>query len=742
MKLQKNKLIIVSNRLPVNLTLRKGKYSYRKSAGGLATGVSSFLDKLGPDNKFVWVGWPGSIVAEARIDEVNKTLEDGFGYFPIYLSEPEIKQFYSGFCNRTIWPLFHYFPSYTTYSQEEWKSYKEINQRFAERVIQIYEPGDTVWIHDYHLFLLPSLLRAMIPDIKIGFFLHIPFPHFEVYRLLPMSWRKEILLGILGSDLVGFHTHDYTQYFLRSVLRILGLDNHFGLINHGDRFIKVETFPMGIDFEKFRQFSLTDSCEILRQELERGTKNKRLLLTVDRLDYSKGIAKRLEAFQLFLEEHPEWKEKVVLLMIIVPSRSEVEEYGKMRESIERMVGMINGLYATMEWSPIIYRYKYFSFEELVAFYGISDVALVTPLRDGMNLVAKEFLASRPDLSGVLVLSEMTGAAKELGEAILINPNNPQDVSDAIQEALTSSLEEQIARNLPMVERIRKYDVIKWASDFLTRLEETKKNTKDLSAKIIEGRIQGEIITRFKNSFKRVLFLDYDGTLVPFANSPSEAIPEFRLRHLLLRLTSDQRNTVYIVSGRDRHWLDKTLSGLGLCFIAEHGVWYKANGDWKLFRELSAAWKSDLYPILEEYCRRLPGTFIEEKEFSLAWHYRGAENDAADSMTRELLNDLVNYTGNLDVQVLKGNKVIEVKCSGVNKGISSKQIAAEISADFILAVGDDWTDEDMFRELPKYAYSIKVGISPTEARYYLRSSEQVLDLIESLLKPIPGDENFG
>lgn len=742
MKLQKNKLIIVSNRLPINLTQRKGKYYYRKSAGGLATGVSSYLDKLGSDSKFIWVGWPGAIVPEVKMEEVSKTLEEGFGYFPVYLAENEIKQFYSGFCNRTIWPLFHYFPSYTNYSQEEWQSYKEINLRFAERVLQVYEPGDTVWIHDYHLFLLPSLLRESIPDIKTGFFLHIPFPHFEIYRLLPMSWRKEILLGILGSDLVGFHTHDYTQYFLRSVLRILGLDNHFGLINHGDRFIKTETFPMGIDFEKFRQFSLTDSCEILRQDLGRGIKDKKLLLTVDRLDYSKGIAKRLEAFQLFLEEHPEWKEKVVLLMIIVPSRSEVEEYSKMRESIERMVGRINGLYATMEWSPIIYRYKHFSFEELVAFYSISDVALVTPLRDGMNLVAKEFLASRPDDSGMLVLSEMTGAAKELGEALLINPNNPQDVSNAILEALTIPIEEQIARNLPMIERIRKYDVVKWASDFLTRLDETKKNAKDLSAKIIEGKIQGEILTRFMNSSKRVLFFDYDGTLVPFANNPSEAIPEFRLRHLLLRLSADPKNTVCIVSGRDRRWLDKTLSGLGLCFIAEHGVWYKVNEDWKLFRELSSGWKSDLYPILEEYCRCLPGTFIEEKEFSLAWHYRGAEHDTADSMTRELLNDLVNYTGNLDVQVLKGNKVIEVKCSGVNKGISSKQIASEISADFILAIGDDWTDEDMFRELPKFTYSIKVGIGPTEARYYLRSPEQVLNLIESLVKPISGENNFG
>ncbi|WP_232371662.1 bifunctional alpha,alpha-trehalose-phosphate synthase (UDP-forming)/trehalose-phosphatase [Leptospira ainazelensis] len=736
------KLIIASNRLPIHISFENEKIVCHRSVGGLATGLSSFLESLisasDKSTEYTWVGWPGIVDPNCDKANLSALLLKDYSAYPVYLTEQEVDSFYFGFCNRTIWPLFHYFPSFTKYQQEDWTSYGLINQKFCDAILEIYNPEDTIWIHDYHLLLLPKLLRDKVPDIKIGFFLHIPFPHFEVYRLLPMLWRKEIILGLLGSDLIGFHTYDYTQYFLRSVLRILGLDNNFGLIQNFDHFVKVETFPMGIQFDKFRSYAESEECEQKRRELSLGFKNIKLILSVDRLDYSKGIVKRLEAFEFFLNHHPIWKEKVVLIMILVPSRVEVPEYFKMRETIEGMIGKINGLFGTLDWTPIVYQYRSYSFEELVALYGISNVAMVTPLRDGMNLVAKEYLVSKPDNSGVLVLSEMAGAAKELTESILINPNNAEDLSAAILEALEMPLEEQITRNLPMVERIKRYDVNRWANDFLEKLDDTKNSIEDLSAKLLQGETKRELLIKYSVSKKRLLFLDYDGTLVAFAKDPNSAVPKSNVLGLLKILSSDSRNIVYIVSGRSRLWLDKTLSGLNLRFIAEHGVWKKEDEDWTLFRDLSAAWKTDIYSILDRYVDRLPGSFIEEKEFSLVWHFRGAESEAGENLSRELLNDLVNFTGNLDIQVLKGNKVVEVKSAGVNKGISTKLIASEIMPDFILAIGDDWTDEDMFRELSSDSFSIKVGIGPTSARFYLKSVDQTLDLLHKLADASKGE----
>ncbi|MCG6194527.1 bifunctional alpha,alpha-trehalose-phosphate synthase (UDP-forming)/trehalose-phosphatase [Leptospira sp. FAT2] len=628
-------------------------------------------------------------------------------------------------------PLFHYFPSYAIYEEEHWKTYKDVNEKFSNAIGEIYRPGDTIWIHDYHLFLLPASIKKKFPDSKVGFFLHIPFPHFEVYRLLPMNWRKELLEGILGSDLVGFHTHDYTQYFLRCVLRILGFDNSLGLLHYNDRLVKVETFPMGIHYSKFRNYSLTEECAIKRNEFKLGFSGKKIVLSVDRLDYSKGVHKRLEAFQWFLNKYPEWSEKVILLMIVVPSRENVEKYSEMRDQIEGMIGRINGLFGTLDWNPIVYLYKSFSFEDLVALYGASDVGLVTPLRDGMNLVAKEYLASQVDNEGVLILSEMAGAAKELGEAILINPNNPDDVANAIHQAflLSSAKKQECLKH--MIKRIARYDVTKWAADFLERLEETHKKEKDLSAKVLEGTIRAQILNDYQNSKKRILFLDYDGTLVPFNNEPKSALPDPEVLNLLNTISSEENNKIYIVSGRSKDWLDSVFGDLNLGYIAEHGVWFREGKNWELFREISGSWKSELFPILEQYADRLPGSFVEEKEYSLVWHYRASDSDAGNLRARELLNDLVNYTSNIDVQVLPGNKVVEVKCAGVNKGLAVKKVTSESDWDFIVAIGDDWTDEDMFRELPDGSNTIKVGLGTTAANYYLRRQPDVSRFLKDL-----------
>ncbi|MEJ2544016.1 MAG: trehalose-6-phosphate synthase, partial [Calditrichaceae bacterium] len=342
------------------------------------------------------------------------------------------------------------------------------------------KPGDQLWIHDYQLLLVPQMVKKQRPDVQIGFFLHIPFPSFEVFRILP--WRNEILEGLLGSDLIGFHTYNYERHFFSSVRRLLGYDINFNQINLKSRIVLADTFPMGIDYDHFheaailqQQRSIKDKSSI-QQELDKHlllVPDIKLILSIDRLDYTKGIAPRLEVFEYFLNKYPEYMEKVTLVMLTVPSRSDVEEYQQMKSEIDELVGRINGKYSTINWTPVWYFYRSLPFENLVDLYTTCEVALLTPIRDGMNLVAKEYIASRIDKKGVLIISEMAGVAHEMSEALIINPNNFEEISDALNQALCMPEDEQIERNTIMQNRLKRYNVEKWSADFLMALGKVK-----------------------------------------------------------------------------------------------------------------------------------------------------------------------------------------------------------------------------------------------------------------------------
>ena len=737
-ELSGRRLVIVSNRLPFNVEVHDGRPVFHPSAGGLVTGLASFRESrrqtAALPAEHLWVGWPGASIDDSLRPEVIREAQASFQSYPVFLTEEQMERFYLGFCNATIWPLFHYFTSYTVYQAPLWDQYKQINQLFADALESILRPDDVVWIHDYHLMLLPRLLKARQSQLSVGFFLHIPFPSFEVFRLLPVEWRRDILEGLLGADLIGFHTYEYTRHFLQCVLRILGYEHQMAQVLAPDHVARVDTFPMGIDVEKFSGAPRSDETERDIRELESTLAGVRLILSVDRLDYSKGIANRLEGYEIFLENSPEYHGKVTLLMVVVPSRIGVVQYDLMKRQIEELVGKINGRFGRVGWTPVVYQYRQVAFSSLAALYAVSDVCLVTPLRDGMNLVAKEYIATRRD-GGVLILSEMAGAAKELPEAIIINPNDRAEIAGALKEALRMALPDQQKRHRLMQRRLKRYDVTRWANDFLMTLVGMREVQNRIESKLLLPAARQEIVERYRASRRRLFFLDYDGTLTPIVRHPGLAGLDPTRRELLRALAAEPKNTVVVASGRERRTLGEWLGDLPLGLVAEHGAWLKfANQSWRRAKPLANDWKRELLPILEIYADRLPGALVEEKDDSVAWHYRMADPEQAGLCAPELIDHLLNLTGKTDLQVIQGDKVVEIRHAGVNKGSAALSWIGHDDYDFILGIGDDTTDEDFFKTLPASAFSIRVGMSATHAQYNIRNSDEVISLLRAFMAP--------
>lgn len=730
---QTPRLVVVSNRLPFTLVRREKHWEFAKSVGGLASGLSTYLRRASPyQADYVWVGWPGTSVGqEDRQEEIRSKALSEFQSYPVFLSESVMESFYHGFCNSTIWPIFHDFPFLAKFREDYWARYEEVNKTFLNATLDVIQPNDTVWVHDYHLMLLPRLLREKSPSVPIGFFLHIPFPPLEVFQLLPRKWREEILRGILGADLVGFHTHDYTQAFLRCVLRILGHEHNMGKTSVEERIVKADTFPMGIDYKGISELSQSHQENLEKDELRSKLGNVRVILSINRLDYTKGVINQLLAFETFLERNSQFAGKVVLVLTVSPSRTQVERYQQIKRQIDELVGRVNGRFGFIDWTPVVYQYRVLAPESLLAAYAISDVALVTPMKDGMNLIAKEYLAARADETGVLVISETAGAAVELGEALIVNPNDTMEIAEALKTALEMPRSEQARRNRIMRRRLERYDVFRWGDEFLQQLAEVKHEQGKLAANLLEPGLQEKLVSDFRKARKRLILLDYDGTLVELVRDPQQAAPSEDLLGLLQRLLNRASTRVVIVSGRDRNTLCDFFEGTGVGLVAEHGTWIMDNAHWTLAGSTADDWKARLLPILTIHADRLPGSFVEEKDHSLAWHYRKADPELSRVRATELMDALTGLTANLDLQVMTGNKVVEVKKTGVNKGSAALHFLSKGEYDFVLAVGDDSTDEELFRALPNNAYSIRVGITQSHARYNLQRPSNVIELLRQI-----------
>lgn len=725
------RLIIVSNRLPFSIDRSNGGLSVRQSSGGLVSAIKSYFEGPQQDNGFTGKIWVGTF--DAPEEDWQEALAAGaipteFGIEPVFAPRQQYEAFYNGFSNGTLWPLFHYFPSLVAYEAPCFEAYKYINQLFAEKIIAIYQPGDVVWVHDYQLFLLPALVRSALPEVIMGFFLHIPFPSYEIFRLLPTDWKRQILQGMLGADLVGFHTHDYVQHFIQSVKMVLKGDSQFNTIYFDNRTVKVELFPIAIDYEKFRQAIQTSEVKEIRKGFEERYQGKKVIFSVDRLDYTKGLNYRLHAFEQFLEAYPEWQEKLVFVFTVIPSRDVIPAYMERKKSIEEKVSTINGRFSTLNWQPVLYRYNHMSFEELCALYSAADVAFITPLRDGMNLVAKEFVAACSD-KGVLVLSELTGAASELSEALLVNPTDTAEVVNALEQALHMPANEQQVRLAGMQRRLREYDVHHWIEDFLSQLNDTKQEQQRNAINLLEPYEEETILERYAAADRRTILLDYDGTLTPLQRLPSMAAPNAELLALLAELTADAANELVIISGRDADTLEQWLGHLPLTLVAEHGACVRyRNEQWQTLTTQSGEWKEAIKPIMELFANRCPGSFIEEKKNTLAWHYRVTNPDLGFTRSRELRNSLLQLTANTTLQVIDGNKVIEVRQIGIDKGTTALNILHLHQPGFVLCMGDDTTDEDMFRTLKDKAFTIKIGRGNTAAQYSLWSQQEVLPLL--------------
>lgn len=728
------KTIIISNRLPVTVTKNGNSFTLKASEGGLATGLGSVIK--GED--MLWIGWPGiSVEEEAEISEINTLLSEQ-KLIPVFLNAVEIKEYYEGFSNEVLWPIFHYYAStHANYKQSNWDYYKKVNKKFCEALAHYAKPDDVIWIHDYQLLLLPELIRAIYPNISIGFFLHIPFPSVELFRLLP--WRNELLNGMLGADLLGFHTFNDVRHFLESATQFLPVTSSANTITLDDRILIAEPFPMGIDSEKYNSLPSQDGVKKNLEELVRVSQNRRTILCIDRLDYSKGIPQRLQAFERLLIKHPEYIGKVVLHMIVVPSRDKVAQYKELKKLIDRKVGEINSRHRTIDWNPINYFYRSLPIEELSALYAHADVCMVTPMRDGMNLVSKEYVASRIDETGVLILSEMAGASKELVDAIIVNPSNVDSVTEAIKLALEMPEIEQTRRMKLMRAVVSKFSVSHWVKLFMERLLEIKEIQDSMHTRKIGEHAEQIIKSHYDKSQKRIIFLDYDGTLVNFSSEINSVSPDADLYDLLNELISDPRNFVVLISGRGHQNLEDWFPQAGINLIAEHGAWHRRGNIWENHPGLDDQWKKDIYPLLERFVDRTPGAFIEEKDYSLVWHYRKVEKGFGELRTSEMVNNIKYLINDRGLQILSGNKVVEIKNIEINKGKASLGQIHNKDYDFILAIGDDHTDEDIFKSLPDNAVTIKVGSQMSSAKYFLPDPRSVRKLLRNLAQPVEAEE---
>ncbi|MFU8891354.1 MAG: bifunctional alpha,alpha-trehalose-phosphate synthase (UDP-forming)/trehalose-phosphatase [Anaerosomatales bacterium] len=724
-----SRLLIISNRLPVSVERRKSGLHFKGSVGGVATGLGSYHDT----HESLWIGWadvPGRLDSIER-ERISTELRDQHQCVPVFLTADDVRSFYHGFSNKTLWPLFHQFTQYAEFDSGTWAAYERANRKFRDAVLEVAEPGDIIWVQDYQLMLLPQMLRERLPDAGIGFFLHIPFPTVEVFRMLPQ--RREILEGLLGADLIGFHTYDYARYFLGTARRLAGTEDQGGRIMVDGREVLVDAFPMGIDFDRYAKGIDTPGAKREAARVRERTQGRKVILSVDRLDYSKGIPDRLRAFAAFLERHPEWRDKVKLIAVAVPSRTRVEHYKALKREVDELVGSINGAYSTIDWTPVRYLYRGLPFNTLMGMYAVADVALVTPLRDGMNLIAKEYVAAHAGREGVLVLSEMAGAARELSEAVQVNPFDLDAMVDAIHQSLTMPAEEQLQRNEAMVRRLKRYTVQRWAEDFLSSLEAVRGRQTELKARLLDTPTRTGMLEQFSDARARLLVLDYDGTLTAFSENPEAARPDESLVAILRKLSEDPRTEVVVVSGRDRHTLDEWFADLPIDLVAEHGVWVRSSGeDWLTIEPMNDEWKARIRPVLEAFTDRTPGSFVEEKDFSLVWHHRKVDRKLAEARVGELKETLVSLVGDFDLAVSEGNRVIEVRAAGVNKGRAAYRWMCREDLDFVLFAGDDRTDEDVYEVAPEGSWTVKVGLGPTRAAYSVRHPRELRELLERMV----------
>ncbi|XP_049412689.1 probable alpha,alpha-trehalose-phosphate synthase [UDP-forming] 7 [Solanum stenotomum] len=779
-----DRMIVVANQLPLKAKRRpdnKG-WSFSWNEDSL---LLRLKDGLPEDMEVLFVGSLSVDVDPIEQDDVSSYLLDKFRCVPTFLPPNIVEKYYEGFCKRHLWPLFHYMLPFSPdhggrFDRSMWEAYVSANKMFSQKVVEVLNPEDDfVWIHDYHLMVLPTFLRRRFNRLRIGFFLHSPFPSSEIYRTLPV--REEILKALLCSDLVGFHTFDYARHFLSCCSRMLGLEyqskrGYIGLEYYG-RTVGIKIMPVGIHMGHIESMKKIADKELKFKELKQQYEGKTVLLGVDDLDIFKGINLKLLAMEHMLKQHPSWQGQAVLVQIANPMRGKGIDLEEIQAEIQESCKRINKQFGKPGYEPIVYIDRSVSSSERMAYYSVAECVVVTAVRDGMNLTPYEYIVCRQGVSGaetdsgvggpdksMLVVSEFIGCSPSLSGAIRINPWNVEATAEAMNEAVSMAEQEKQLRHEKHYRYVSTHDVAYWSRSFLQDMERT---CADHFRKRCYGIGLGfgfrvvsldpnfrklsidDIVNAYIKSKSRAIFLDYDGTVMP-QNSIIKS-PSANVISILNKLSGDPNNTVFIVSGRGRESLTKWFSPcrkLGLA--AEHGYFlrWEREQKWEVCSQTSDfGWMQLAEPVMQSYTDATDGSCIERKESAIVWQYRDADSGFGFSQAKEMLDHLESVLANEPVAVKSGQHIVEVKPQGVTKGLVAEKVFTSLAvegklADFVLCIGDDRSDEDMFeiigdalsRNIISYdakVFACTVGQKPSKAKYYLDDTSEVVLMLDSL-----------
>lgn len=728
-----SRCLLISNRLP--LTYNEKTHEFSASSGGLVSAIKG-LDASVVGHQFEWMGIMTDDIDPEKIHQLKKMPFGDFKCHPIVVPKEAYHYYYNCFCNNVIWPLFHYERSLVEHTELGWKHYQEINSLVADEIIKVAGDNDTIWVHDFHFFLVPGYIKEKRPDLKIGFFLHIPFPSSEIFRELPQ--RKEIIQSLAQCDLVGFHDLSYMNHFRSSIQRVLGEYN----IDLNER--KWGVYPISIDSEHFDKLTQQEETRKFVEKYKASKKDKKWILGVDRLDYIKGLKMKLQAFEEFLRRFPDQKEKVQMVQIVIPSRTDVPEYLKLKEQVEQLVSSINGEFGSPTYMPIFYLYHSVSEYELSSLYQLSEVMHIGSRRDGMNLVCLEYVISQQDENpGTLLLSEFTGAHSTMSYALSINPWNIEETADKINEALNRPLVQRQTEMKAMKDFLFRYTASEWAKYFLRDLHRESTNHGPYINMSKDGSFNW--MNELKN--KNILFFcDFDGTLAPISSHPSDVHLNQKTQSLIQEIARNNHCEFVVVSGRDKDYLEEQFVSrdLSVGMAACHGA-YEYNARQKQWQNLvphdSNKWKDSVLEVLKMYTSRTPGSFFEDKGHAVTWHFRNSPVEFADFLANKLYLELEEILKSQPVHVMKGKKVIEIRSVHASKGIFVQRWInnSETKPDVVIALGDDTTDEDMFQALNELSgikqYCIRVGKEKTNAQYVIKDQSGVNLFLTQLLSGI-------
>ncbi|VFQ79068.1 unnamed protein product [Cuscuta campestris] len=792
-----DRMIIVANLLPVKAKRRPDNEGWIFTWNDDSI-LLRIKDGLPEEMEVQYVGSLSVDVDPIEQDDVSNYLLEKFKCVPTFLPPNLVEKYYEGFCKKQLWPLFHYMLPFSPdhggrFDRSMWEAYVSANKIFSQKVIEVLNPEDDfVWIHDYHLMVLPTFLRRRFNRLRMGFFLHSPFPSSEIYRTLPV--REEILKALLCSDLIGFHTFDYARHFLSCCSRMLGLEyqskrGYIGLEYYG-RTVGIKIMPVGVHMEYIESVMRLSNRKSLLNDLSKQFEGKIVLLGVDDMDIFKGVNLKLLALEHMLKQHPKWQGKAVLVQIVHPSRGKGIDLDEIRAEMQESCMRINKEFGNPGYEPVVLIDHPISSSEKMAYYSVAECVVVTAVRDGMNLIPYEYVVCRQGISGaneensgldgpkksMLVISEFIGCSPSLSGAIRVNPWNVEATAEAMNEAISMAEQEKQMRHEKHYRYISSHDIAYWSRSFLQDMERTcvdhfRKRCYSIGLGFgfrvvaLDPNFRkltiDDIVAAYVRAKSRAILLDYDGTVMPqnsIIKSPNDGVIS-----ILNKICSDQNNTVFIVSGRGTESLSRWFSPckkLGLA--AEHGYFmrWSQDHDWEVPCPSSDfGWMQLAEPVMQSYTDATDGSSIEKKESAIVWQYRDADPGFGFSQAKEMLDHLESVLANEPVAVKSGQFIVEVKPQGITKGLVAEKIFTSMAqkgklADFVLCIGDDRSDEDMFevigdglsRSILSHntkVFACTVGQKPSKAKYYLDDPSEVVLMLESLAEstdtPVASDD---